>query len=156
MRIVLDCNDRGRDPAGQAVVPVDGSAERYSVTDLRLPAVSPMPAAIRRSAERLFDGSDRHHAAAGRFIGDLREPRVTNLEVLAEACRVSRPSCTGTATRPLTAPIPRWSHRATGLAATTSLAWTANSRADAARCGVASSIGFRPAAADRGGRQGAP
>ncbi len=36
----------------------------------------------------LFDASDRHHAAAVRFIRDLREPLITNLVVLAEACWV--------------------------------------------------------------------
>lgn len=34
----------------------------------------------------LFDGSDRHHAAAVDFIRRTREPLVTNAPVLAEAC----------------------------------------------------------------------
>lgn len=36
----------------------------------------------------LFDGSDRHHAAAVDFIRRTREPLVTNAPVLAEACWV--------------------------------------------------------------------
>lgn len=36
----------------------------------------------------LFDGSDRHHAAALRFVRELRSPLVSNLIVLAEACWV--------------------------------------------------------------------
>lgn len=36
----------------------------------------------------LFDGSDRHHAAAVDFVRRTRQPLVTNAPVLAEACRM--------------------------------------------------------------------